>query len=88
MFNNKLGTANTWGHKRNPDDSKCTPFGLFEVENCRESMLNLTDASNSEVENNAIRRNKHEHLRNGFESDASTFLSINKMKFIFTIVLR
>ena len=62
-LNNKLGTVNKWGHKRDPEDHKCTPFHLMEIDDCRTSMLSLTDASFNNGENEVIRQDKHDHLR-------------------------
>ena len=60
---NRLGTSNYWGHKKNPTDSKSTPFQIFEIESCRRPMLQLTDASLSEDEKKSRRDNKHGHMK-------------------------
>ena len=60
---NRLGTSNRWGHKRNPTDAKSTPFHLTEVENCRNIMLQLSDASHTNAEINNIKEAKRVHLR-------------------------
>ena len=60
---NKIGTSNDWGHKADPSDRKSTPFQIIEVGLCRRSMLNLTDASQSEEQNKNVREIMHEHSR-------------------------
>ena len=54
-LHNKMGTINSWGHKANPTDNRCTPFQLIEIGNCRRPMLSISDASFTDEQRKDLR---------------------------------
>ena len=66
-LHNKISSANTSGHKKNPTDPKSTPFFILEVPECRKVMLKFPDETMTDEQKKQISDAKKEHLKNCFE---------------------
>ena len=62
-LHNKISSSNAWGHKRNENDEKSTPFEILNVAECRRVMMRFTNMSLTTQQNNQLVENKINHLR-------------------------
>ena len=66
-LHNKISSANTWGHKKSPNDAKSTPFFILDVPECRKAMLKFVDDQMDPEQKQAISDAKADHLKNCHE---------------------
>ena len=61
---NKISTSNEWGHKKNPNDNKSTPFEILNVGECRRIMLQLVSNSLNADQKKQMIQAKKDHMMN------------------------
>ena len=64
VTHNRISSANAWGHKRDKNDPKSTPFMILEVPSCRRVMMKQIHSTYTDEKNNMIKENKRRHLEN------------------------
>ena len=62
-LHNKISSSNVWGHKKNENDEKSTPFEILNVAECRRIMMRFTNTSLSTEQNRQLVDNKIRHLK-------------------------
>ena len=62
-YHNKISTSNDWGHKKDPNDKKSTPFEILNVGECRRIMLQIASDSLNTEQKERLMQAKMKHLK-------------------------
>ena len=60
---NKINTTSLWGHKKQVEDRKSTPFQLLQNEECRRNLFKQAKIPQSDAEKEKILKDKLKHYQ-------------------------